>query len=1000
MKKIMNKLIFPLRGLATYFMLCILVVVLLSWPASGKETDPKILILNSYHPGDYWADSEMTGVLSGLKKSYPEMVPAVEYLDTKRFPSDEYQRVLKEYLIRKYKGQAMNLILVLDNPALELILKIRKELFSKVPVVFAGINGFRPEMIEGQEKITGISEDLQIADTIRTALKLHPAVKKVLIINDFTSTGLAIRSQAEGLIPAFKGQVQLGFNDDVPWPELEKQLKGLSSDTLILLIAYLTDGKGHFFSREEGTKLISSAVSVPTYGVTEARFGHGIVGGLLLSGHVHGEEAAKTALAVLQGRDPDSIPVKSSLGKPMFDYRQLRRFEIPERALPPQSYIINRPVSFWVKNRDLLFPVSMIVGFLILSLMIVGGALIRIRSAELKLRQSGERFRLMFENHSSIMLLIEPDSGAIINGNRAAVEFYGFSAEQLCSMNISEINILPSEKIALDRQKASKGEALRFVFPHQLANGEIRTVEVHSSPIHLQGQSLLFSIIYDITDRQKAEEELLIKSMLLDSVSDSVILHDLEGRLLYINEAAHSLRGYSKEEMLPLSLQDMTVPRFSALIPIRLEELATRGSAVFETENFRKDGTILPMEIHARLVDYQGKPAVLANGRDLTDRNKIERQLKESEEKYRMLFEHTGTALIIVEEDRTISLANSEFEKISGYSKKEIEGKMKSEDFVTQENAERVLRLHSLRREHPERAPKGYESSIKDRNGRVKLTYNTVVMIPGTGKSIVSFNDITELKRAEEEIRRLNAELEQRVRERTAELEALNQELEGFSYSISHDLRAPLRHLTGFASLLSKEIGEGLDGKSRHYLEVISDSAVKMGRLLDDVLSFSRMGRTDMRQSRLNLNTLVEEFIKGTLPEIGGREIVWSVAPLPEVYGDPTMLRIVFENLLSNAVKYTRDKPRAEIAIGHQAGQGDEDIFYVRDNGAGFDMEYSNKLFNLFQRLHHEDEFEGTGLGLANVRRIILRHGGRVWAEGVVDEGSTFYFSLPKKKSL
>ncbi len=262
---------------------------------------------------------------------------------------------------------------------------------------------------------------------------------------------------------------------------------------------------------------------------------------------------------------------------------------------------------------------------------------------------------------------------------------------------------------------------------------------------------------------------------------------------------------------------------------------------------------------------------------------------------------------------------------------------------------------------------------------------------------IIQHTDISDRKKAEEEIKRLNAGLEQRVSDRTAELEALNKELEGFSYSISHDLRAPLRHLTGFANLLTRQMGEGLDEKSRYYLNVISDSAVKMGRLLDDVLSFSRMGRVDMLQSRLNPNILVQELIRGVQAETREREIDWSVAPLPEVYGDPTMLKIVFENLISNAVKYTRGKPRTEIEIGHLAGQDDEDIFYVKDNGAGFDMQYKKKLFNLFQRLHHQDEFEGTGLGLANVRRIIQRHGGRVRAEGAVDQGATFYFSLPKK---
>jgi light-regulated signal transduction histidine kinase (bacteriophytochrome) len=262
---------------------------------------------------------------------------------------------------------------------------------------------------------------------------------------------------------------------------------------------------------------------------------------------------------------------------------------------------------------------------------------------------------------------------------------------------------------------------------------------------------------------------------------------------------------------------------------------------------------------------------------------------------------------------------------------------------------------------------------------------------------VVVSRDITSRKKIEEEIRRLNAELEDRVVKRTAQFEAANKELEAFSYSVSHDLRAPLRHASGYVDLLMKRCKSDLSEKGQHYLNSIADSVHQMGMLIDDLLQFSRAGRTEMRQSNWDMNEIVEEVLESLHPDISNRTIEWIIVKLPSVFCDKAMLKLVWINLLSNAVKFTRTRERARIEIGVY-GENAEFVFFLRDNGVGFDMQYAQKLFGVFQRLHSMEEFEGTGIGLANVRRIISRHGGRTWAEGELDKGATFYFTLPNHK--
>jgi light-regulated signal transduction histidine kinase (bacteriophytochrome) len=242
--------------------------------------------------------------------------------------------------------------------------------------------------------------------------------------------------------------------------------------------------------------------------------------------------------------------------------------------------------------------------------------------------------------------------------------------------------------------------------------------------------------------------------------------------------------------------------------------------------------------------------------------------------------------------------------------------------------------------------------------------------------------------------RRVEAELLQS----RDELEVSNKELEAFAYSVSHDLRAPLRHMAGYTELLQKKASSALDEKSKHYVLMMLDSAKRMGNLIDDLLTFSRIGRVETQKTLASLDQLVREALTEVRDDTEGRNIAWKIGALPDFYGDRSMLRLVLVNLISNAIKFTRPRPQAEIEIGCADGNSDDLVVFVRDNGVGFDMKYVNKLFGVFQRLHDSGAFEGTGIGLATVQRIIHRHGGKVWAEGAVNGGATFYFSAPKPR--
>ncbi len=502
-------------------------------------------------------------------------------------------------------------------------------------------------------------------------------------------------------------------------------------------------------------------------------------------------------------------------------------------------------------------------------------------------------------------------------------------------------------------------------------------------------------------DLRVSENRYREQAELLELTYDAVIVRNLADEITYWNRGAEALYGWRVEEILGKVTHELfqtVFPKAQAEIEAETQET---GYWEGELKHRRRDGSVAI--VSSRWVlrrDAQGKPnGILESNRDITSNREAEESLRRDEERnrvnetsFRLLIEAVKDyAIISFDPNGLVTSWNNGAERLKGYSAEEIMGQHISRLYA-QEDIDGGRLEEELRQAAVAGHVEGQGWRLRKDGTRFWAEVVTTALRDPRGK-LIGFvkidRDITARRDSEKQIRELNLELIHQL----DQLGSVNRELESFSYSVSHDLRAPLRHVDGFARILKEEYSAAIPVEAIRYLDRILEAATRMGQLIDDLLNLARIGRRDLKREKKQMAGLVKEVMAELPAEAQERSIEWRIEPLPAMNCDPGLLKLVFANLLANAVKFTRKRAVAVIEVGTRSTEGQLAIF-VRDNGVGFDPRYADKLFGVFQRLHRREDFEGTGIGLVTVQRIIRRHGGEIWAESQVDAGTTFFFTL------
>lgn len=981
----------------------------------------KILVLHSYHHGYEWTDSIQKGIESTFAKLGKEITVYTEYMDSFKINNAAVERKLAEIYKLKYSFIDFDLIICSDNFALDFLEKYRNDLFPDIPIFFCGINDFTDSMIAGQRAITGVSEDLSVQETLDIALKLHKEVKRIIAYGDGEKTYQLNKGAVLKIVPQYnKKNIKFIFKENLTFDKILKEVSFLDKQSLILILSRLRMKSGEIMPPEQSARHLYKISNVPMYSFWEFFLDNGIVGGKLISGEATGCAVAEMALRFINGEKIENIAVcRQSPNKYMFDFIPMQKFNIKISDLPEGSIVINQPSPFLNVSKKFLISIIITVIVLIIIIFFLILNIIKRHQAEKRLRISEENFRKVFNSNPLMISITNIDDCKFIDINEKFINIIGYKKEEILGKSMIELNCwetLNDRKIFIGILK-SAGVVKNFETRLRNNSGEIIDVFLSAELIDYKGKKRILTIINDITELKKIQQNLSTREQLLTKIFETspvgIIFINNTGKIIFANKRTETILRMPNSEIVNCSYNDAKW-KIETLDgnPVSDEETPYKKALKIEQPVY---SVILVMEVPKKekiIISINAAPikevsekltGVVVTISDITRRFELEKKIKESEVRYRELFDSMSSCVAVYEptencKDFIFKDFNYAAEKVEKLKKAELLNRKLTDVFP---NVKEFGIIEALQRVCKTGVAEPFPLTLY-KDDRITGWRENYIYKLASGEIVAIYDDVTEKKSAEDAIKKLNLELVEK-----------NNELEQLIFVASHDLRSPLVNIQGFSKeliehfnqikIMLENIKELVTDRNKlnalleeeipESLRYILTSVHKMDSLLAGILKLSRMGRTAMIIKELNMNKLVSDIIKTFEFKIKDMNLNLEINDLPNCKADEIMMIQVFSNLIDNALKYLPDTRPGKIKISG-IKKAEEIIYCVEDNGIGIAVEHHQKIFEMFYRLN-TSKIKGDGIGLSIIKKTLERHNGKVWVESELDKGSKFFISLP-----